>query len=326
MLLFYLGVLTATRGNLNAYIGVILRVLPFMFYVFLKDEYKLRVLYSFDNILSIVVAVSLFAWVLMLIGVPLPHSNLTYNSYLFDNYYFFLKINDAVSSYIFPRFQSIFYEPGYFACLCAIMIYLRGYSFKNWQSITYLVAIILTYSLSGYILFFIGLVVYMLREKRGRIGYIFVLLSLALVFYHLLMSDDGNVINSMFAYRLEFEDGEMSGYNRTTDIFEDWWKTYFLNEGNWLFGNNDLVNRVFAGLPEVGVEMRIFVARFGIIPLLFYFGSMIYYYRSKASSLGLYFLLLFAIIYFRGYTVMFFMGFPMLYTAGMCYLNKKTHK
>ena len=324
ILLFFLGILTATRGNLNAYIALILRVLPLMFFVLLKDEYKLRVLYSFDKVLSIIIAISLIAWILMLVGVPLPHIPLRWNSYMFHNYFFFLKIHDIFSFSVFPRFQCIFYEPGYFGCLCVIMIYLRGYLFKNWQSIVYLIALVLTYSLAGYLLFFIGLLVYVLKNKKGRIGYIFVLISLALVFFKLLNSDDGNAIYSMFAYRLEFEDGEMSGYNRTTDVFETWWRTYFLKHGNWLFGDNELINR-FAGHSDVGVDLRVFIARFGIVPLLFYFGSMIYYYRCEKSNLGLYFLLLFVIYYYRGYTVMFFIGFQMLYIAGLCLFNKKTH-
>lgn len=326
MFLFYIGALLYIRGNLNAYIEITLLVIPFILFVALKDVFKFQILQSFDKLLSITVALSLFAWILFLLGVPLPHYDFDWNSYNFDNYYFFLKQRDIISFYSFPRFQYVFTEPGYFACLCSFMMYLRRYSFKDWQTIVYLIAVVMTYSLAGYVFLFLGLFVYMMQQKTGRIKYALFFISLILLFLVLLTSDNENVISSMFAYRLEYSGNSFSGNNRTSESFNVWWNTYFVHYGDWFWGENDLVNNYFAGDNLVGVDLRAFTARYGVIPLLFYFGSMIYYYFSKPSRLGLFFLLLFLLFYYRGYTVMFYMGFPMLYVTGICLFNKKLCK
>ena len=54
-----------------------------------------------------------------------------------------------------------------------------------------------------------------------------------------------------------------------------------------------------------------------VFPIIFYFGSMLYYYSKKHSLFGLWYALIFIIFYFRGYTVMYYMGFPMLYIIGL---------
>lgn len=319
--LFYFGALLATRGNLNSYIGITLLVIPFVFFVLLKDDYKLDVLNSFDTLLSITIAISLCAWILFLVGVQLPHNQFDWKSYSFDNYYLFLKLRDIF--YAFPRFQYIFTEPGYFGCLCVIMIFLRKYNFKSWKSIVYFVALIMTFSLAGYALFFFGLIAFIFQQKTKKFKYVLVFIILVFTFYYLVSNND-NVMSSMFAYRLNFEDGSLSGYNPTSDSFDAWWDSYFLSHGNWLWGNNDIIERVLADDELIGVDLRAFTARFGLVPLIFYFGSMLYYYKKKKSKLGFFYFLLFVLFYYRGYTVMFYMGFPILFVAGISLFCKNT--
>lgn len=321
--LFFIGTILGTRGNLNAYIGITLLIIPFFFLVFLKKRYKEIILRTFDKVFSIILLISLLAWCLHLIKVPLPHFSFQWKSYFFDNYYLFIRIADVISFYAFPRFQFIFTEPGYFACLCVFMIYLRGYNFKQWQTIVYLIALILTFSLSGYILFFLGLIPFFITKKQGKSKYIVIFSILIIAFFFLVMQEQDNVFSSMFAYRLKFENGTMSGYNRTTGGFEHWWTSYFLQDGNIWWGNNEIIERKFAGEDMIGVDLRVYIARFGIIPLIFYFGSMFTYYRANKTHLGFFFFILFAIFYYRGYTVMYYMGFPMLYIMGIQLLNKQ---
>ena len=152
--------------------------------------------------------------------------------------------------------------------------------------------------------------------------YLGIFAILVLTFYYLVFQAGDNVLSSMFEYRLQFEGGSMSDYNRTTSNFEDWWSNYFLHEGNFLWGNNDIINKVF-GDVMVGVDLRVYIARFGILPLIFYFGSMFAYYRAHKSTITFFYLLLFVIFYYRGYTVLFYMGFPMLYVLGTSVLKER---
>lgn len=326
MSLFYIGVILATRGNFNSYIGITLLVIPFFFIAKLKLSYMAYVLYVFDKILSITVAISLIVWCVYLVGVPLPHYDFEWGSYLFENYYAFLKINDIFSYYAFPRFQYVFTEPGYFGCLCVFMIYLRKYQLKEWQTLVYFISLILTFSLAGYILFFIGLLPNVLKKSKSRNRYIIIFIILVSLFFYLIGSGQDNVFASMFAYRLNFDGGEMSGYNRTSLDFENWWNSYFLSKGNWFWGNNNELIRALGDDGLIGVDLRAFIARFGVIPLTFYFSSMIILYLHNKSKDGFFFLLLFCIFYYRGYTVMFYMGFPILYVLGIYVLNAANSK
>lgn len=76
----------------------------------------------------------------------------------------------------------------------------------------------------------------------------------------------------------------MSGYNRTSLDFENWWNSYFLSKGNWFWGNNDELIRALGDDGLIGVDLRAFIARFGVIPLAFYFSSMIILYLHNKSK------------------------------------------
>lgn len=322
VLLFIVGALLATRGNINSYIGIILLIIPFVFVSFLKHRYMETILYYFDKVFSIAVSISLVAWILYLVGIPQPHYFFEWKSYSFENYYLFLKNQDLFSYYAFPRFQFVFTEPGYFGCLCVILIYLRQYNFRQWQTVLYFISLVLSFSLAGYFLFFFGLIPFMLKSERSKIKYLGIFAIIAVTFFYLVFQAGDNVLSSMFKYRLHPEGGSMVDYNRTTNDFEDWWRNYFLHEGNFLWGNNDIIDEQL-GDDKVGVDLRVYIARYGIVPLLFYFGSMIVYFRAHKSTLTFFYLLLFAIFYYRGYTVMFYMGFPMLYVLGTSVLKER---
>lgn len=322
ILLFIIGALLGTRGNFNSYIGILLLIIPLVFVIFLKPCYKKTILYYFDKFFSITISVSLAAWTLYLVGIPLPHYSFDWNFYSFENYYFFLKIQDAISFYAFPRFQFVFIEPGYFGCLCVILIYIRQYNFRQWQTILYVVALVLSYSLAGYLLFFFGMIPFMLKRGTSKMKYVGIFSIFALLFVYLVFQTGDNVFSSMFEYRLQFEGGSMSHYNRTSDVFENWWRSFFLHEGDFLWGNNDIIKNKF-GDVLVGVDLRVYIARFGVLPLIFYFGSMFVYYKAYKSIFSFFYLLLFVIFYYRGYTVMFYMGFPMLYVLGTSGLKER---
>ena len=136
-------------------------------------------------------------------------------------------------------------------------------------------------------------------------------------FFYLNGSSEDNFVTQMFSYRLKYEDGRLAGYNRTSEAFENWFKDSFVKSGKWLFGANDEVEQLYSGTDEmVGVDLRTYIARYGVVPLFFYFGSMLVFYRKNRSKLGLWYFLLFAMFYYRGYTVMYYIGFPMIYYLG----------
>lgn len=313
--LFTFSALLGQRGNVNAYIGIFILIFPLIMFWGFKDKYKLSFLKLLDTVLAITIFISLCTWILFLINVPLPHYSMDWNFYNFDNYFTFIYIPSTF--YAFPRYQFLFTEPGYFGCLMVFMIFIRKYNFKQWQTIVYFVALILTYSMAGYLLFFVGLIPFIIANKRNRFKYLLALLLLLFVFLYLALIDQDNVVSKMFAYRLQIENGQISGYNRNNTDFDYYWQNIFLSRGDILWGNNEEISLIYKDGDLFGVDLRAYICRFGIVPLIFYFGSLLLYFKRYTSKMGLWYLLLFIIFYYRGYTPMYYIGFSMLLVAGL---------
>lgn len=307
------------RSNLNGYIGIFIMILPIYIVLTMHREYQMAFLQKFNSVIAVLVTISLLAFILHLIGLPLPYRSYEWKSYPFNDYNFFLIIPSLF--YALERFQFVFTEPGYFGCLMVFLIFLNKYDFKKWEVWVFFLALIFTYSLAGYIFFFLGLAPFILHNSNSKFKYLFILVLLFGGFVYLNSSSEQNFVTEMFSYRLQMENGKLAGYNRTTDSFEIWFNNSFIPSGKWLFGANNEFERMFAGDELVGVDLRAYIARYGIIPLLFYFSSMIYFYRKHKTKYGLWYLLLFALFYYRGYTVLYYIGFPILYYWGIAMLQ-----
>lgn len=308
------------RSNINGYVGIFIIVLPVMVVLMMKRECKMALLQRFNKVLAILVAISLLAFILHLCGLSLPYTLYSWKSYHFRDYFFFMIIPGVF--YAFERFQFVFTEPGYFGCLMVFMIFLNKYDFKKWEAWSYFIALVFTYSLAGYIFFFLGLIPYVLHNSKSKIKYLLISVILLGSFLYLNSSSEDNVISQMFSYRLQFENGHLTEYNRTSDGFEFWYRNYFVNSNKWLFGANAEFEQMFAGTDEViGVDLRTYIARYGIVPLFLYFLSMFYFYTKYKSRFGIWYFLLFALFYYRGYTVMYYIGFPILYYLGVVMLK-----
>ena len=314
-LLLVFAAILGQRGNINGYIGIFIIIIPVFILLKLRNYYKMAFIQRFNKVLAVLVAISLFFFILHLIGLPLPYRLYEWKSYVFNDYAFFIVVPDPF--YALERFQFILTEPGYFGCLMAFMIFLNKYDFKKWEVWIFLSALIFTYSLAGYLLFFFGFAPYIFHNSKSKFKYLFILVLLLGGFFYLNGSSEDNFVTQMFSYRLKYEDGRLAGYNRTSEAFENWFKDSFVKSGNWLFGANDEVEQLYSGTDEmVGVDLRTYIARYGVVPLFFYFGSMLVFYRKNRSKLGLWYFLLFAMFYYRGYTVMYYIGFPMIYYLG----------
>lgn len=323
-ILFFLAAMFGMRGNFNGYIGLVILIIPFFMFMLFKGIYKVAFLKALNRVMAITVTISLAAFILHLVGFQIPHYTFEWKSYFFDNFYLFMIIPSDY--YALERFQFIFTEPGYFGCLMVFLIFLNKYNFRKWEVGAFFAALIMTYSLAGYFFFFLGLFPFIMSNTKSRLKYLFIFVLLLGGFLYLNSSSSDNFVTEMFAYRLQIKDGRLVGYNRNSDKFGYWFENKYLHNGNFLLGNNDEVERLFRNDKLFGVDLRAYVARYGIIPLMFYFGGMIYYYRNRKSSLGLWYFILFALFYSRGYTVMYYIGFPILFIAGIQMLALKQKK
>ncbi len=312
-LMFLLAAFAGTRGNFNAFLGTFIHCVPFLLLLSSKDRFKIALLDVFNKVFWWIIAISLFFWILFLVGVPLRYEFVVGGeNYAFYNYYFFLKAAYVLS--LFPRFCSIFLEPGYVACFISFLLFIKKYDFRDWHNIVYLVALIMTFSVAGWILFFAGLIPYLSQRSRVRWAYIgFVIIAIATYFY--FSRDNDSVVGVMISERVRFEDGSMVGYNRATTELEDYWKNHFWKSDNIWWGLGERYKTSF----DFGssVDLRAYIIRYGLIAALLYFLFMLSCLKRYRSRLGLWFFIIVFAFVFRGYSIMFWEATLCLYLVGL---------
>ena len=206
-----------------------------LFVLFTFDNETKHNLYSFFHIgLAILVGVSLIGWGLYLVGVPLPHYSVGYGSdssmngyqYYFDNYYFFLLNQDTVFRYIIPRFSAVFLEPGYLGCLMSILLFSDRFQFGKGHRINFifLVALIMSFSLAGWLLALFAFIMNRLSTQSGRVFwllFIIVTISFGANFFR-DYKNGNNIVNESILMRLEYDkqDSSIAGYNRSSESLD----------------------------------------------------------------------------------------------------------
>ena len=64
------------------------------------------------------------------------------------------------------RFHSIFLEPGHLGCIIAFFVMANQYNFKNRYVLIMSIVLLFTLSLAGYVLFYIGFLVYFINKSK----------------------------------------------------------------------------------------------------------------------------------------------------------------
>ena len=186
--------------------------------VFLGKEDKRRLLDFITRITSIILAISLVAWILFLVNVPLPHSaemmhDDNFHSYI--NYYFFLLTPREV--FVLPRFLSVFKEPGHLASICVLLILanIKNTKEKRFDIIILSIALILSFSLAGWVV--MGMVLLLLSYVKGKkIINIMGVLALFAALFFITASNEDSVVNEYIYNRLEYDESSgIVGNNRT---------------------------------------------------------------------------------------------------------------
>ncbi len=321
-LLLLIAAILGTEGNLNAYLASILRCIPFLVFMAAKQRVRIEVISTFNNWFIGIISVSLFFWILHLIGIPLLHTHLDTvadNTYEFDNYFFFIRNTHYLfADSFFPRFNSIFLEPGYVACFIVLMLFLDKFDFRKPRTIIYMVALVLTFSLAGWLFFFVALIPYVNQRGRTKWAYIGFLAIIVIAFVFFNNSSETNVVNSMIGNRLRIENGEMVGYNRANDELETLWKQGFLSSPDALWG---LRNRYYSQHDfGASVDARAYIIRFGVIAFLFYVWFLVRCLRAKWSSKGLWVFIIVALFAYRGYSIMFNDALLFVYIGSLDFL------
>ena len=226
--------------------------------IMLPIKEKLFFLDAITNCFIIILVISIPAWILYLLGMPLPHSGVIYHPngfHEFYDYYFFRVSSKGLS--LFPRFGSIFLEPGQLATPCAFLYFLNGANF-NRKNLVLLTAVGLSLSLIAYGLVMFGFLAYRFvsssKYKLIKIlSSMILVLGVSLYFSQDEVSDDP--VSSMIISRLEYDDEYIiSGNNRMSNEFryrfasfmktdEKYWGIYeHLKKGyDWTYNSSGIL-------------------------------------------------------------------------------------
>ena len=211
-----------------------------------EKKYMLRV---FINAIVVVLVISLIGWVQYLLGVKLPHTSLIYhrNEYheYYDYYLFRVSLHSVLA--VFPRFQSIFLEPGQMATPLVFLFYLNTIENKvlSFNNIVLLVSILLSFSLIAYglLLFIIFLMIWFKGTKYrfllllGVIAFLF-----GIVYYYIALED--SALNALILSRLEYsEEDIITGNNRYSQSFDSMFDS-FMQSSDKYFG---IYNKLLSG-------------------------------------------------------------------------------
>lgn len=273
---------------------------------------------SITKLFGIITIVSLVGWIPFLIGIPLPHEHIIDKEYgyAFDNYYIFLY----GTSFLIPRFCSVFLEPGYYGQLAAMILFANRMKVSNIYTVVILIGVLFSLSLAGYALVALGFIFTYLNRNHLKIFILLGILSGGFWFGVKSYNGGDNAINLLILSRMEFEDGKMTGYNRSGEDFDRYMKTTFMHNGLFLFGHGSDFEKMTWDHGVAGY--KVYLAQNGYVGLLM--AILAYWYILKRlprakRMMKLYFLLI-MILYWQASYPFWFCYFA-IYVTGLAHLR-----
>ncbi len=243
--------------------------------------------------------------------------NMTYHPY--KNYILFIKITNTAD--LVYRFNGPFLEPGHQAMISGILLFANRLKFKSNPYLwIILFAIIISFSLAGYIILGIGLILIYIKSISKLIGFA-VLILLANYVITDLWNDGDNPVNLLIVDRLSLDEEKgISGNNRTIGNTDNFFNENVKN-GRIILGVRNLneENRFI-----VGAGYKIFLLRFGLVSA--FFVAYLYYLLITPGSNRRYaysfFFLMFLIFLQRAYPMWFSWLLPYVLGIGSYYTGK----
>lgn len=303
LLAFYMSF--AGGGNINAFIGNIFHIILFLS-LFMADK---KALFDLSTWLSkgmaCLLLVSIPFYLLFLMGVSLPSVNVQYENglYSYSNYFFFLL--DDRSIFVFPRFHSVFLEPGHLGTATVLLLFAQCGHWKKWYNIVLWIATVMTFSLAAYVLSVV--IVFLNLWMHGRRVFRGVCIALCLagagVAGAVLYNDGDNLVYNLILLRLEVNDeGELSGDNRVEGWFEDEYESY-LDSSDIVFG------RDYDYSISGNSGYRVFIYEYGLVGL---FLALVFYLSFLLRTPDRRILLSVALVAFLCFWVR---GYPLWYSV-----------
>lgn len=279
-------------------ITFLIKFLPLYIVITFSDKEKILYIKYVTVLFSCILIFSLLLFILWHIGIPLPNSLLKHpvNPFygVFSNYYGFVIISDYG---FFTRFQSVFTEPGHLGMFASILLYINRYDFRKFHVWVMFIALVWSFSLAAYILFVVGLLLFLGLNERKKMKLIFFIAISGIVMWKVSVFIYDKYPNSMLSQlifsRLEFDEKTgIIGNNRNEIHFLRYYENMqsHLNQEYVLGIGVNRYSDMFLGTANS--SYKVFIMQYGligIVVLLLFFLSLLYNSPSKLG-LGLFFL------------------------------------
>ena len=325
-------IFSSVGNNINGYVGEIIKVLPFLLFVQMSDKYKV-VLYKYiRTIFAWLIAISSLFWILHLLGFDLPYVFDFYGysirrgepQYMYHNH--FLYIINLRDRELIERFSCVFLEPGYFACLLCIFLFIGKFNFKDTHNKIFLLALFLSFSLAGWIICFAAYVMFRFNKSKHRILNLGLIFGSLLICYSFFSNYNGgdNVIKHSIIDRVELME-ETNSMTRTTEDFDQWFDSNILNVENFFLGNKQLYEKKYGN--ETNVGWKVYFSNNGFIGFFIYLLYLFVVARSNGKTYMAYSLcFIYVLIFARGHHIIYYFAFMFLYNCGTLILGKNKIK
>ena len=252
--------------------------------ILLLSEEKASLVKIFINFYAGVLLFSTIIYVLVILGMPIYSYQVSINdpyySWGFSNSLFLIL---PITSFPFPRFQSIFLEPGHLGMISSLMLYMIRYNMRSWQGIIIFLSSLLSMSLAAYMLLFLGMVIYKLSfgNLLKTITFLLMILMTCTMAYNFFPN---SYFSQAILLRLEYdEDKGLKGNNRISEDFEYYYNNKFYKTEHVLLGiGGDNISTISG---EGGnSSYKVFIVQYGILGLVVlsvFFFVIVWYSKSS---------------------------------------------
>ncbi len=200
------------------------------------------VISRFSNLTSRVMGTflifSLAAYFLNFVGISVDLGELVYGDfqYLLTNHGLFLTNDYNYLSNFFPRFQSVCLEPSHLGTMLVLLLQTQRGKWKAWYNVVMLVSVAFSFSLGayGYLVAVVFLNLWTNRKKIFMKVVAVIIVIASVVVGSFFYNNGDNLVYQLILLRLEVDDGELSGNNRTTEDFDKEFESFLSSDNIWL--------------------------------------------------------------------------------------------
>lgn len=261
----------SSNANILSYTNTILLLGILYCVLHFNEDFKNEITSYIEKAMIILlvpaIVIFLLRFVISLPYIPMVHTDSFGNDPygLLQNYIFLIHHAEAIADLAsFPRFCGPFLEPGQLATFLAFLLYVLKFDFTEKSRYVLLIALLFSFSLAGYMLALIGV---MMQKSNSIKKFIPVIIILGIVYVVGKNYNSGdNLLNNYILVRLEYDEEKgIAGNDRSSTITDDIYENYVLaSTDNLLFGV-----RNYRGDAIGGSGYKTYIVKNGIFSLIF---------------------------------------------------------